>query len=346
MLLWIVLAFVGALIALPVIVAVVGLRLPEVYAASGSVDVELSPEELWKELSDFEAHPRAGKMARKVERLPDVDGRPSWTEDLGQTVVTWTAVEWEPPHRMVCEARDSVVPMTARWETVIEAAAEGGGSRVRVSNRTVIAKGTWHVPQAGRSPVTGQRQPGGRRRVRRRAQSFHRRGGGKRCALLADDLHRVWGAQAWQDRVDVLNDLFRESFTRPGHMFACCTDDCGQHTGLTRDAAVHDPLGQCAVATKQWWIDSCRRVVAEINRTDGTLIDGPDPRDQVRLCVQGRKQACAGRGWHCKHDAVHDVRGGLCAECGDTVADSEAGYALAQVNLRSVVRQPGQRGFR
>jgi hypothetical protein len=141
---WILFAGVGGLVALVLIVPLVGARLPDTYRAAGTVTLERTPTELWDELVDFAAHPRAGKMARGVELLPDVDGRPSWLEDLGQSQVTWTVVEWDAPRRLVCEARDSVVPMTARWETDIEDL--GGSSRLVLRNVTVIRPGTWHVP--------------------------------------------------------------------------------------------------------------------------------------------------------------------------------------------------------
>jgi hypothetical protein len=144
MLMWVLSVGVGAVLAVVLIVPLVGARLPDTYRAAGSVTLDRPAAELWAELVDFEAHPRAGKLARGVERLPDVDGRPSWREDLGQTRVTWTVVEWDPPRRLVCEARDSVVPMTARWETDVEDL--DGAARMVLRNETVIRPGTWHVP--------------------------------------------------------------------------------------------------------------------------------------------------------------------------------------------------------
>lgn len=144
MLLYLALGGLGALAALALIAFVVGGRLPSTYTARGSMRLALEPQALWDALADVEAHPRGAAMTRAVERLPDVDGRPSWAEDLGQTTVTWTAVEWEPPRRMVCEARDSVVPMTARWE--FELVPLDGATSLRVASEVVIADGTWHVP--------------------------------------------------------------------------------------------------------------------------------------------------------------------------------------------------------
>ena len=142
--LWILLGLLGGIIAVCLIIMIVGNRLPDTYRASGSVVVSVSPEALWEQLANFEERPRAVKMARSVERLADSEGKPVWKEDLGQSVVTWKAVEWNPPHRMVCEAQDSVVPMTARWVTEIH--PHEGGARVVLNNETRIAEGTWHVP--------------------------------------------------------------------------------------------------------------------------------------------------------------------------------------------------------
>ena len=72
--LWILLGLVGALVALFVIIVIVGYRLPDTYKASGSVIVRTTPDELWARLANFESLPRAGRMCRGVERLPDVEG--------------------------------------------------------------------------------------------------------------------------------------------------------------------------------------------------------------------------------------------------------------------------------
>lgn len=134
----------GGLVGLVVFVVIVGLCLPESYRAKGRLDVGLPPEAVWKLISDFEAHPISANMARSVEALPDVDGLPSWNEDIGSTVITVTTVEEVAPQRLVRRMTDRIVPMTATWSFRIEPL--DSGSRIWVENQTEIRRGTWHVP--------------------------------------------------------------------------------------------------------------------------------------------------------------------------------------------------------
>lgn len=50
----------------------------------------------------------------------------------------------EPTARLVRELSDSVAPMTARWTFTI--LPDDEGAMVSIAARTVVARGTWHVP--------------------------------------------------------------------------------------------------------------------------------------------------------------------------------------------------------
>ena len=139
-LLWAVVLGAVALVA----IALIGRRLPESYSAEATVDLPMTPAQVWEALADFEAHPRAGKQAERVERLADVDGKPSWIEDLGETQLTVTATEWKPEKRMVCTAVDSKVPLTALL--VFDITPTQSGCRLVASNQVTIREGTWHTP--------------------------------------------------------------------------------------------------------------------------------------------------------------------------------------------------------
>lgn len=132
-------------LAVVLIAYFVGKGLSESYAARGETVVAIAPTELWAALADFEQHPRGGPQVQGVERLPDVDGRPSWVEDLGETRMTVTATEWDPPRSMVLELTDSVVPMGARMTFALT--PDGAGStRLAFTNAVTIREGTWHTP--------------------------------------------------------------------------------------------------------------------------------------------------------------------------------------------------------
>ena len=135
---------VGGLVVLVLVPFVVGSLLPERYTAHVVARYDKSPVELWDALTDPQAVPCGGKMARQVEFLQDEDGLQVWCEDLGSSMTTVRTTESVEAERLVFEFSDSVVPMTARWEFTIE--ADGEGSKIVATNETIVSKGTWHVP--------------------------------------------------------------------------------------------------------------------------------------------------------------------------------------------------------
>ncbi|MCA9002878.1 MAG: SRPBCC family protein [Planctomycetes bacterium] len=144
MLYTILLGLLGTVIVLVILASIIGRFLPETYSATGTYESASTPEQLWERLADFEKNPRGGAQVKSVTRLEDMDGRPSWKEDMGSSSLVVVATEWNPPHRMVCDAEDSVVPMTARMTFEITPTAKG--ARLVATNTTTIASGTWHVP--------------------------------------------------------------------------------------------------------------------------------------------------------------------------------------------------------
>ena len=120
---------------------VVGLFLPERYEGSTVVSFAEPPEEVWGALMDYESHPMTGRMGKSFEQLPDRNGLPSWTEDVGRgEVITVTTVDLEEPRRLVRDMASSGVPMTSHWVYELERA--GDGSCVTVTGTTDIKSGS------------------------------------------------------------------------------------------------------------------------------------------------------------------------------------------------------------
>lgn len=131
------------------IVFAIGYTLPATYTADGTIELAATPDEIWAQLADFEAHPRGGAQVQGVERLADVDGKPQWREDLGGTTLLVTATRWDAPAgaaagHMVNEAEDEKVPMKAYMEFVLTPVE--GGTELHAIGRTTLDPGTWHVP--------------------------------------------------------------------------------------------------------------------------------------------------------------------------------------------------------
>ncbi|MEX1024501.1 MAG: SRPBCC family protein [Planctomycetota bacterium] len=123
---------------------VIGGRLPETQSASATVSLDLTPEETFGRLADFERYPRSSLSVLAVERDDDVNGLPEWREHMSQSTITWRTLVWDPPHRMVQRGVDSVVPQSTLW--TFELTPEGDGTRLDVTIETTVSAGTWHVP--------------------------------------------------------------------------------------------------------------------------------------------------------------------------------------------------------
>ncbi len=75
--LWIV----GGLAAFVAVVAFIGWRLPKAHTASVSARVPLSPDAVYTLLSDVSQYQSWRPELKRLERLPDRDGRPAWVEE-------------------------------------------------------------------------------------------------------------------------------------------------------------------------------------------------------------------------------------------------------------------------
>lgn len=138
----------GILVGLPLLVAlsmfVFGLFLPERYEAAVTLVIDRKPDEVWAALADYQKNPMTGRMRKRTQPLDDVNGLPSWLEDMGVTQVVVVTESADPPRSLKRVMKDRKVPMTVEWATTIEEVPEG--SRVTASTATVIRRGTWHVP--------------------------------------------------------------------------------------------------------------------------------------------------------------------------------------------------------
>ena len=139
--LWILL---GSPIALIAIAALIGIMLPENYAATARITTSLTPAEVWLRLNDPETYPMSGKMLKGLELLPNEDGRAVWIEDLGLSKLRIRNLESREPEHLVRLLEDTVVPFRSRCEFTIE--SSGTGSVVTCVNQCTVSSGTWHVP--------------------------------------------------------------------------------------------------------------------------------------------------------------------------------------------------------
>jgi hypothetical protein len=132
------------IVALIVLVFLVGSLLPEKFESEVKLTINRPPEEVWAATQDFERHPIGGKMIKRVERQPDENGLPVWTEDMGETQLHVRTLEADAPKLWKFTVEDRVVKMSFESENRIEPAA--GGSRIHGVSRMSLPLKSWHAP--------------------------------------------------------------------------------------------------------------------------------------------------------------------------------------------------------
>jgi ribosome-associated toxin RatA of RatAB toxin-antitoxin module len=125
--LWIV-AVIG-IVAL--LVVVIGYSLPKGHTVSRTAKAVLPPEAVYALLADVE-HYRAWRPGvTQLERQPDRDGRPAWTEHTGGMKIPLYFERMERPSLLVTRIADPALPFGGTWTYRI--AASGTGSEVAIT---------------------------------------------------------------------------------------------------------------------------------------------------------------------------------------------------------------------
>ena len=127
---WIVigLVVVGALVA---IVALIGSRLPQSHRASVEETLTAPPDAVWRTITDIDAFPSWREGLKRVQRLPDRDGRPAWIEEGRSGKMTLTVERLEAPRLLVGRIADPGLPFGGTW--TYEITPTSGGSRLRIT---------------------------------------------------------------------------------------------------------------------------------------------------------------------------------------------------------------------
>ncbi len=127
---WIVIALVvvGALVA---IVALIGSRLPQSHRASVEETLTAPPDAVWRTITDIDAFPSWREGLKRVQRLPDRDGRPAWIEEGRSGKMTLTVERLEAPRLLVGRIADPGLPFGGTW--TYEITPTSGGSRLRIT---------------------------------------------------------------------------------------------------------------------------------------------------------------------------------------------------------------------
>lgn len=132
---WI-LAVLGALVAVVVLVAIIGMLLPKEHTARSHATINAPPDSVWRALTDVEAFPSWRGDVSRVEMLPSPSGRKTWREIGKHGTITFEEVVAEPPRRLVGRIADPSLPFGGSW--TYDVTSEASGSRVTITEDGVV----------------------------------------------------------------------------------------------------------------------------------------------------------------------------------------------------------------
>jgi uncharacterized protein YndB with AHSA1/START domain len=130
---WIIVAaiVIVALAAVMAVAALVGSRLPRAHAVSRTAALAAPPDAVWAAITNVDAFPSWRADVKKVDRLPDREGRPVWVEQGPSGRLTLAVERMDPPRVLVVRIADPDLPFGGTWTYVIVSAP--GGSRLTIS---------------------------------------------------------------------------------------------------------------------------------------------------------------------------------------------------------------------
>ena len=114
---WIAIAVVipGTMAVFAAVAAAIGTRLSRLHQASGARLLAAREDVLWRALTDVEAFPTWRGDLKRVQRLPDRDGRTAWIEEGRSGKITLVFERMDAPHVLVSRVADPDLPFGGTW---------------------------------------------------------------------------------------------------------------------------------------------------------------------------------------------------------------------------------------
>ncbi|MBI1848937.1 MAG: SRPBCC family protein [Planctomycetes bacterium] len=139
MLKWI-LIVVAVIVAIPILMAVIGLFLPKGHVATSRARFAQKPEALWAALSEFSQWPQWNPAVQSIERAPDREGKPVWVSRGKWGVMPAIVEALEPPRKMVTRIpEDANLGFSGSWTYEIAPGENGSTSTVSITERGEVA---------------------------------------------------------------------------------------------------------------------------------------------------------------------------------------------------------------
>jgi uncharacterized protein YndB with AHSA1/START domain len=109
------LVIVLGLVAVLAVAALVGSQLPRGHVASQQRTFPAPAEAVWAAITTVDAFPSWRTDVKKIDRLPDRDGRAVWIEDGASGRMTLAVERAEPPRLLVVRIADPDLPFGGTW---------------------------------------------------------------------------------------------------------------------------------------------------------------------------------------------------------------------------------------
>ena len=116
---------VAALAIAGTLVVVIGYSLPKAHSVSRTAAIGMPPDGLYALLADVDRYPSWRPGVKALQRHPDRDGRPSWTEEVSGSKIPLVFERMERPTLLVARIADPSLPFGGTWTYRIQPAAAG-----------------------------------------------------------------------------------------------------------------------------------------------------------------------------------------------------------------------------
>lgn len=121
----------GLIAVAAAIAAMIGSRLPRAHTASGERLLNVAPDTLWRTLTDVDAFPSWRPDVKRVQRLPDRDGKTAWAEEGRTGKLTFVFERLDPPSVIVSRIADPTLPFGGTWTLTITPKSAGSLLHIR-----------------------------------------------------------------------------------------------------------------------------------------------------------------------------------------------------------------------
>lgn len=130
---WILIVIV-VIVALVAVAFLIGSMLPKGHTVTRTLRVNQSPAAVWAVITDAQAMPSWRLNVVKVERLPDQNGHPVWSESYKNgDSLPFEMIESVPPTRLVGRIADPRLPFGGTW--TYEITPVDGGCTLTITER-------------------------------------------------------------------------------------------------------------------------------------------------------------------------------------------------------------------